>query len=235
MTRTIPIQKGQGLGQWVLVAPQRTVSIGTRPPPPPPPPVQHIVYPKERPLPEDKAADKNYWKSYKPTIPDRFGLGIVFRPHGEGRLTVDQLVEDGPARQSLQDIRQKDLLHEIDRRVVFGQPTKVILGILEGKKIAGMAEVYHVQIAPHLYCGPVVGAANIALATSSPNFLILEGIEDWRGFHADILKKPIQWQDGYVIPPKDPGLGVELNEEYIAKFPYTDTALHLEMTGYPVV
>ena len=136
MTRTIPIQKGQGLGQWVLVAPQRTVSIGTRPPPPPPPPpVQHIVYPKERPLPEDKAADKNYWKSYKPTIPDRFGLGIVFRPHGEGRLTVDQLVEDGPARQSLQDIRQKDLLHEIDRRVVFGQPTKVILGILEGKKI----------------------------------------------------------------------------------------------------
>jgi len=108
-------------------------------------------------------------------------------------------------------------------------------GILEGKKIAGMAEVYHVQIAPHLYCGPVVGAANIALATSSPNFLILEGIEDWTGFHADILKKPIQWQDGYVIPPKGPGLGVELNEDYIAKFPYTDTALHLEMTGYPVV
>ena len=108
-------------------------------------------------------------------------------------------------------------------------------GILEAKKIAGMAEVYHVQIAPHLYCGPVVGAANIALATCSPNFLILEGIEDWRGFHADILKKPIQWQDGYVIPPKDPGLGVELNEDFIAKFPYTDTALHLEMTGHPVV
>ena len=108
-------------------------------------------------------------------------------------------------------------------------------GILEGKKIAGMAEVHHVQIAPHLYCGPVVGAANIALATCSPNFLILEGIETWGGFHADILKKPIQWQDGYVIPPKEAGLGVELNEEYIAKFPYQDNDLHLEMTGYPVV
>jgi L-alanine-DL-glutamate epimerase-like enolase superfamily enzyme len=47
-------------------------------------------------------------------------------------------------------------------------------GILEAKKIAAMAEVDHVQIAPHLYCGPVVGAANIQIATCSPNFLILE-------------------------------------------------------------
>ncbi len=39
-------------------------------------------------------------------------------------------------------------------------------GILEAKKIAGMAETYHVQIAPHLYCGPVVGAANIQLTCS---------------------------------------------------------------------
>ena len=108
-------------------------------------------------------------------------------------------------------------------------------GILEAKKIAGMAEVYHVQVAPHLYCGPVVGAANIQLSTCIPNFLILEGIETWGGFHADILRKPIQWQDGYVIPPKEPGLGIELNEAYIAKYPYTDTALHLEMTQHPVV
>ena len=108
-------------------------------------------------------------------------------------------------------------------------------GILEAKKIAGMAECYHVQIAPHLYCGPVVGVANIAVATTCPNFLILEGIEDWRGFHGDILKKPIQWQDGYVIPPKEPGLGVELNEDYIAKFPYRGNELHLDMTQDPAV
>src|SRR5580693_3547172 len=94
-------------------------------------------------------------------------------------------------------------------------------GILEAKKIAAMAEVQHVQIAPHLYCGPVVGAANIQLATCSPNFLILEGIERWGGFHADILKVPIRWEDGYVIPPAGPGLGVELNEAVIAQHPYT--------------
>ncbi len=107
-------------------------------------------------------------------------------------------------------------------------------GILEAKKIAAMAEVDHVQIAPHLYCGPVAGAANIQLATCTPNFLILESIETWGGFHAAILKKPIQWSEGYVIPPSEPGLGIELNEEYISRFPYKGNQLHLEMGQNPI-
>ncbi len=107
-------------------------------------------------------------------------------------------------------------------------------GLLEAKKIAGMAEVHHAQIAPHLYCGPVVGAANIQLATCSPNFLILEGIEQWGGFHAEILKSPIRWEEGYVLPPTEPGLGVEIDEQVAARHPYTGTMLHLDMTGHPV-
>jgi galactonate dehydratase len=107
-------------------------------------------------------------------------------------------------------------------------------GILEAKKIAALAEVQHVQLAPHLYCGPVVGAANIQLSTCSPNFLILEGIERWQGFHAEVLLKPIRWEEGYVIPPTEPGLGVELNEAVIAAHPYTGNALHLEMAGKPI-
>ncbi len=104
-------------------------------------------------------------------------------------------------------------------------------GILEAKKIAGMAEAHYAQIAPHLYCGPIVGAANIQLATCSPNFLILEGIETWDGFHAQILNTAIQWEDGYVIPPTAPGLGVELNEAVAAQHPYTGDKLHLEMVN----
>lgn len=107
-------------------------------------------------------------------------------------------------------------------------------GLLEAKKIAGMAEVRHVQIAPHLYCGPVVGAANVQLATCSPNFLILESIEEWGGFHAQILKKPMVFEDGHVIPPTSPGLGVELDEDVAAAHPYTGDMLHLEMTQHPV-
>ncbi|WP_072382124.1 mandelate racemase/muconate lactonizing enzyme family protein [Novosphingobium sp. NDB2Meth1] len=107
-------------------------------------------------------------------------------------------------------------------------------GLLEAKKIAGMAEVRHAQIAPHLYCGPVVGAANIQLATATPNFLILESIEDWGGFHTAILKQPIRFEEGHVIPPTEPGLGVELNEYVARNHPYTGDMLHLEMTQHPV-
>ena len=107
-------------------------------------------------------------------------------------------------------------------------------GLLEAKKIAGMAEVHHVQIAPHLYCGPVVGAANVQLATCSPNFLILESIESWGGFHSEILQTPMQFEDGHVIPPTAPGLGVELNEVVALANPYNGTMLHLEMTQSPV-
>jgi galactonate dehydratase len=107
-------------------------------------------------------------------------------------------------------------------------------GILEAKKIAALAEVQHVQLAPHLYCGPVVGAANIQLATCSPNFLILEGIERWQGIHADLLLKPIRWEAGYVIPPTEPGLGIELNEPFMARHPYRGRELHLDSSATPL-
>jgi 2-dehydro-3-deoxyphosphogalactonate aldolase len=107
-------------------------------------------------------------------------------------------------------------------------------GILEAKKVASIAEVHYAQIAPHLYCGPVVGAANIQIATCSPNFLILESIQRWGGFHAQLLKKPIVWEDGYVIPPTAPGLGVELNEAVALAHPYTGPQLHLEMINRPL-
>jgi 2-dehydro-3-deoxyphosphogalactonate aldolase len=107
-------------------------------------------------------------------------------------------------------------------------------GLLEAKKIAGMAEAHYVQVAPHLYCGPVEGAANIQLSACIPNFLILESIQTWGGFHAKLLKKPIRWEDGYVIPPAEPGLGIELNEEVALANPYTGDRLHLEMADSPV-
>lgn len=107
-------------------------------------------------------------------------------------------------------------------------------GILEGKKIASVAAAHNAQIAPHLYCGPIVGAANIQLAVCSPNFLILEGIGDWTGFHADLVRSPLHWEDGYIIPPTSPGLGIELDEEIARAHPYTGSGLHLDMTERPI-
>ena len=107
-------------------------------------------------------------------------------------------------------------------------------GIMEAKKIAAMAEAHYAQIAPHLYCGPVEGAANIHFSASLPNFLILESIQTWGGFHAELLKTPIRWEEGYVIPLDEPGLGIELNEEVAERHPYSGSKLHLEMTSTPI-
>ncbi len=101
-------------------------------------------------------------------------------------------------------------------------------GVLEAKKIAGMAEAYYAQIAPHLYCGPVEAAANIQIDTCSPNFLIQESIETFGGFYTEILKEPIKWEQGYIIPPTSPGLGIELNEEVLEKHPYHGTSTSSE-------
>lgn len=107
-------------------------------------------------------------------------------------------------------------------------------GLLEAKKIAGMAEAHYAQIAPHLYNGPVGAAASIQLAACSPNFLIQESIGMWDGFHARILKRPLQWEDGYIIPSREPGLGVELDMDVVrAHSPYTGDRLHLQMASEP--
>ena len=108
-------------------------------------------------------------------------------------------------------------------------------GLLEGKKIASMAEAFYAQIAPHLYCGPIEGAANIQLSACSPNFLLLESIQDWGGFHSKILKEPVKWDDGYVLPPNKPGLGVELNEDVALAHPYSGSSLHLDVQFEPVM
>ncbi len=108
-------------------------------------------------------------------------------------------------------------------------------GILETKKIAAMAEASHIQIAPHCYCGPIVAAANIQVSVTLPNFLILEAIKTFDGMHARLLKRKIEWQDGFIIPSKEPGLGVELDEAACAALPYTGDKLHLEPQPTPVV
>ncbi len=91
-------------------------------------------------------------------------------------------------------------------------------GILESKKIAGMAEAHYASIAPHMYCGPVAAAAAIQLATCSPNFLIQEF--NVTTLHTDLLKTPIRFEAGHIIPPTGPGLGVELNEDAVAAHRY---------------
>ncbi|MEO0625213.1 MAG: mandelate racemase/muconate lactonizing enzyme family protein [Pseudomonadota bacterium] len=102
-------------------------------------------------------------------------------------------------------------------------------GILEAKKIAAMAEPFYAVMAPHLYCGPVEGAANVQFAACIPNFLVLESIERFDGPWGDFIRQGIRWEDGAIVPPTEPGLGIELDEDLCRSLPYEDDALHLSM------
>ncbi|KFL32841.1 isomerase [Devosia riboflavina] len=107
-------------------------------------------------------------------------------------------------------------------------------GLLEAKKIAGMAEAKYAQIAPHLYNGPIGAAASMQLAAATPNFLIHEAIVDFSGFYAEILQHKLVVEDGYLIPSREPGLGVELDMAVVeAHSPYTGRRLHLQMDAAP--
>ena len=102
-------------------------------------------------------------------------------------------------------------------------------GILETKKIAGMAEAFNAQVAPHLYAGPVEWAANIQLAATLPNALIVETIQTGGEFHLKLTGNTIGWENGYIVPPSGPGLGIEFDENLAREHPYSGTRLHLEM------
>ena len=85
-------------------------------------------------------------------------------------------------------------------------------GITEVRLIAGMAEAYYAQIAPHNPLGPISLAAGIQMAASIPNFLCQEQVSLGEGY----LKEPFTVDDGYIPLPTRPGLGIELDEDAMA-------------------
>jgi len=86
-------------------------------------------------------------------------------------------------------------------------------GITEAKKIAGMAEAHYAMIAPHMYCGPVAAAAAVQIDTCSPNFVIQEA--NMGPVHAQLFKDPIVFENGYIVPPTGPGLGLEFDMDVV--------------------
>ncbi len=104
-------------------------------------------------------------------------------------------------------------------------------GIWEMKKTSAIAEVFNAQMAPHLYAGPIEWAANIQLAVSIPNILLLETIET--NFHDELIKSSIQVDDGYITAPQGPGLGIEVNEDLARQNPFDGEGLHLTMQDEP--
>lgn len=116
-------------------------------------------------------------------------------------------------------------VHQMSQAVENGvrivQPNVGLTGILEARKMAAIAQANYAQMAPWMFAGPIAGAASIQLCACTPNYLMQESLESWGGFHNRILKDGIEWEDGDLIPPEKPGLGVELDESAFES--YADT------------
>jgi galactonate dehydratase len=87
-------------------------------------------------------------------------------------------------------------------------------GLSEGRKIANLAEIYYIPMAPHNVCGPLGTLASCHVCASIPNFLVLEW--HWRErphWHTLVRTETPIIESGHIRMPETPGLGAELNEE----------------------
>ena len=98
-------------------------------------------------------------------------------------------------------------------------------GLWEAKKIAAMAEMYTMGVAPHNPLGPVANAAALHFDLSTPNFLIQEDMLTDVPWRWDVVKHSLETENGCWLPTDAPGLGIEVDEAAAAKHPFEQEIL----------
>lgn len=93
-------------------------------------------------------------------------------------------------------------------------------GLSEARKIAALAHMNYLPIAPHNPLGPVGNAATLQLAAASANFAWLETMMTDVPWRSEIVREDVSLIDGEMTIPAVPGLGVELDEAACAAHPY---------------
>ena len=106
-------------------------------------------------------------------------------------------------------------------------------GLTHSKKIAALAEAHHVGVVPHNPLSPVSTAACLQLAACIPNFALQEYPKgELEPPKSEIVKQPLQVQDGFLVIPDAPGIGIELAEDAQERYPYqprsVQTRLHVD-------
>lgn len=98
----------------------------------------------------------------------------------------------------------------------------IVGGFTEAKKIAGWCETHYINLATHNPLGPVSSAACLHLNLSCPNVGVQEQPRRPGTWLQDVFPVQIEWQDGYLLPPTRPGLGIEFDREAAQKNPMQD-------------
>lgn len=105
-------------------------------------------------------------------------------------------------------------------------------GLLEARKIASMGETYFMGVAPHNPNGPVANAVALHFDLATPNFLIQEdmlGDVPWR---FEVVQTSLRSENGYWLPPEEPGLGIDIHEDAARKHPFQQEVLE-QMVFHP--
>ena len=98
-------------------------------------------------------------------------------------------------------------------------------GFTEARKIAGWCETHYIKLAVHNPLGPVSTAACLHLNLACPNFGVQEQPRRTNTVLTDVVPVQPEWQDGYLLPPTRPGLGIEFDREAARKHPFQMTEL----------
>jgi len=93
-------------------------------------------------------------------------------------------------------------------------------GLTEAKKIAGWCETHYIKLAVHNPLGPVSSAACLHLNLSCPNFGVQEQPRRPEETLPDVVPVQPEWEDGYLLPPNRPGLGIEFDKEAARRHPF---------------
>jgi len=92
-------------------------------------------------------------------------------------------------------------------------------GFYESLKIAAMAEVYEVNVAPHNFYGHLASAISAHFCAAVPNFRIMEIDIDSVKWRDEFFTAPPVIENGDYILPTGPGWGVEVNEAAVRARP----------------
>ena len=99
----------------------------------------------------------------------------------------------------------------------YVRPDLCLCGGLSGsKKVAAMAEAFHIKVIPHNPLSPVSTAACVQLDACIPNFALQEFKGESEPPKSELLEEPLELKDGYLTVPSAPGLGITLNDEALA-------------------
>ncbi|MGE5551865.1 MAG: galactonate dehydratase [Bacteroidota bacterium] len=147
-----------------------------------------------------------------PVLPDNFDAMALVAQH------VNIPIATGERLHTIQEFEmllKRGAVHYVRPDVCM------VGGLTHAKKIAALAEAHNAMVVPHNPLSPVSTAACLQLAACIPNFALQEypRNED-RPPKSEIVKNPLRCEDGFLIIPDGPGIGIELADDAAERYPY---------------